>query len=177
MNIAMGALFSSDAVSSIDGSSRIFTGLFESLNPDAIVTAFPDKCRGHDELRHRLLLATRAVRRTMSRLRDDFPPPLFGDSNLAIMLACFSALIEGQCACVKQIKSILDESDTAALRRIDALEAAGLIGRQRDPRDGRRTFLLLTGRGASAMANFFAAIETAGIVTAQAATGPFGLPH
>jgi hypothetical protein len=104
--------------------------------------------------RRRLLLIARTTSRQHHDLHRAFPPTLFRNANWSIMLTCFIALLEGRTECVKQIQSLLEDSHTAVLRHIDALEAHQLVGRQRDPIDGRRTLVLLTGHGAIATARY-----------------------
>lgn len=71
------------------------------------------------------------------------------------MLLCFTSELEKRSMCVKQIRNELDESNTSLLRRIQELEDAGMIQRQRDDMDGRRTTVRLTPEGENAMARFF----------------------
>ena len=93
----------------------------------------------------------RALKLHAEFLRE-FPRPIFGNPNWLILLACLDALLSERMQCVKQIRAMLDESSTAVLRRIEALEKRGMIGRRRDPDDGRRTHVLLTVSGYRTMA-------------------------
>jgi len=72
---------------------------------------------------------------------------------------CFTSDLEQRSLCVKQIRSELDESNTSLLRRIQELEDAGMVQRQRDDVDGRRTIVRLTSEGKAAMARFFTMIS------------------
>ncbi len=89
------------------------------------------------------------------RQRSLFPPAVFRESCWDIMLLCFTSQLEGRPICVKQVGGQLAESHTALLRRIDELEEAGMLQRQRDALDGRRTMLRLTAAGTAAMTHFF----------------------
>lgn len=71
------------------------------------------------------------------------------------MLLCFASQLEGHPLCIKQIRNHLDESHTALLRRVDELEQAGMVRRDRDESDGRRTMVQLTPAGVAAMTRFF----------------------
>jgi DNA-binding MarR family transcriptional regulator len=108
-------------------------------------------------------------------LHAALPAELFRNANWTIMLACFSALLEGRTLCVKHIQSLLNQSHTALLRHIDALEKHRLVGRQRDPWDGRRTLVLLSGQGAAAIADY---LERCGRDVASPSTlaGPKAFP-
>ncbi|TZG24655.1 winged helix DNA-binding protein [Sphingomonas montanisoli] len=95
---------------------------------------------------------TRRALKLHAEFSREFPRPVFGNANWVILLACLDALLNGRMQCVKQIRAMLDESSTAVLRRIEALEKRGMIGRRRDPDDGRRTHVLLTVSGYQTMA-------------------------
>ncbi|MES2496775.1 MAG: transcriptional regulator [Pseudomonadota bacterium] len=91
--------------------------------------------------------------------RSIFPDAVFRESCWDIMLMCFTSDLEQGSLCVKQIRSELDESNTSLLRRIQELEDAGMVQRQRDDVDGRRTIVRLTNDGKAAMARFFTMIS------------------
>lgn len=128
---------------------------------------------------HRSLLdSAHKAQHRQAELHDSFPAALFRDASWTIMLACFTALLEGRTQCVKQIQSLLDESHTSVLRHIDALEAHRLVGRQRDPEDGRRTLVLLSGRGTAAMAHYLNGFcEDHGAVATKSAPAHYPSAH
>lgn len=70
-------------------------------------------------------------------------------------MLCFVGELEMRQLCIKQIRNHLDESSTALLRRVDELERADMLQRQRDTIDGRRTMVRLTPAGLRAMTRFF----------------------
>lgn len=76
-----------------------------------------------------------------------------------MLLLCFSAAAEERGLCVKQLRSFIGESGTSVLRRIEELEAAGLLIRARDAIDARRTLVRLTEDGLDRMKRFFGRID------------------
>lgn len=91
--------------------------------------------------------------------RDIFPEAVFRESCWDIMLLCFTGQLADRRIYVKQLRNELDESGTALLRRIQELEDAGMIRRQRDEMDGRRTVVRLTDTAIAAMSRFFRLIN------------------
>jgi DNA-binding MarR family transcriptional regulator len=75
------------------------------------------------------------------------------------MLLCFTGQLANRPICVKQLRNDLDESSTSLLRRIQELEDAGMVQRQRDDVDGRRTVVRLTDAAIAAMSRFFQLIN------------------
>ena len=112
----------------------------------------PPQCSDESTKRDALRSNVRRALKLHAEFLREFPRPLFGNANWLILLACLDALMNGRMQCVKQIRGMLDESSTAVLRRIEALEKRGMIGRRRDPDDGRRTHVLLTVGGYRTMA-------------------------
>ncbi|WP_164857199.1 winged helix DNA-binding protein [Sphingomonas crocodyli] len=123
------------------------------LDAKSLLGSLP-QARRDSELAERNLLRgfTRHALKLHAEFTREFPRPIFGNANWVILLACLDALLNGRIQCVKQIRAMLDESSTAVLRRIEALEKCGMIGRRRDPDDGRRTHVLLTVAGYRTMA-------------------------
>lgn len=76
-----------------------------------------------------------------------------------MLLLCFSAAAEERGLYVKQLRSFIGESGTSVLRRIEELEAAGLLLRARDAIDARRTLVHLTEDGLNRMKRFFRQID------------------
>ena len=83
-----------------------------------------------------------------------FPEAALRESCWDILLLCFEADAAGKTICVKQIRSELEESSTSVLRRLQELEDALLVRRQRDAIDGRRTVVHLTSEAAERMSHF-----------------------
>jgi len=87
--------------------------------------------------------------------RSIFPEAVFRESCWDIMLLCFTGQLAGRQMCVKQIRIELDESNTSLLRRLQELEDAGMIRRERDDVDARRTIVRLTDKATAAMSRYF----------------------
>lgn len=91
------------------------------------------------------------------RRRDRFfPPDLFGEPSWDILLDLFIAARQDRrvpttSACIGS-----HVPPTTALRWLRILEQRGLIERENDRRDGRRTFVRLSSRGAAMMEDFLA---------------------
>lgn len=92
--------------------------------------------------------------------RSIFPDAVFRESCWDIMLLCFTGQLAGRQMCVKQIRIELDESNTSLLRRLQELEDAGMVRRERDDVDARRTIVRLTDEAAAAMSRYFKLIGT-----------------
>lgn len=96
------------------------------------------------------------------RLREDlFGEGLFADPAWDILLDLMAARIEGRPVAVSSLCIAAAVPATTALRWIKQLTAAGLLHRVADPDDGRRVFIELTERAATAMAGYFAAARPA----------------
>lgn len=80
-----------------------------------------------------------------------FPRDVFRDSAWDMVLELFIAGQENRVICVKELIFVSGETSTSALRRIDRLEAAGLLSRSHDPDDHRRMAVTLTSKGDEAM--------------------------
>lgn len=91
--------------------------------------------------------------------RSIFPDAVLRESCWDIMLLCLTGELAGRCMCVKQIRCELKESQTSVLRRIGTLEQAGMVLRQRDALDGRRTIVRLTRDATIALSRFFDMID------------------
>ena len=102
----------------------------------------------------RLLGHAQLAKRERRGIRELFPAAISRDPSWDILLDCFIAQLERRPLCVKQIHGDLKESNTALLRRLDDLEAAGLIARRRDDLDGRRTIVEISSKAMRAMAEF-----------------------
>lgn len=95
----------------------------------------------------------RELRRKMSSL---LPGHLFVDPAWDIMLELVIAAEEGRAPCVKELILVSGESATSALRRIDRLQASGLIHRRLDQNDHRRVLVGLTEQGHKGMSGMLA---------------------
>lgn len=80
-----------------------------------------------------------------------FRASLFSEPAWDILLELFCADCEGRKLSVSSVGLAADIAMTTALRWIDTLERDGLVQRQDDPLDGRRTFLVLSEKGFEAM--------------------------
>lgn len=93
------------------------------------------------------------------RLREDlFGVGLFADPAWDILLDLMAARIEGRSVAVSSLCIAAAVPATTALRWIKQLTEAGLLRRVADPDDGRRVFIELTDRAATAMATYFATV-------------------
>lgn len=95
----------------------------------------------------------RELRRKMSSL---LPGHLFVDPAWDIMLELVISAEEGRSPCVKELILVSGESATSALRRIDRLQASGLIHRRLDQNDHRRVLVGLTDQGYRGMTGMLA---------------------
>lgn len=95
------------------------------------------------------------------RRRDRFfPPDLFGEPSWDILLDLFIAgrqerRVPTTSACIGS-----HVPPTTALRWLRILEQRGLIERENDRRDGRRTFVRLSPQGATMMESFLATMRS-----------------
>lgn len=98
-----------------------------------------------------LHLIARRVLEARRRLGALSPGDLLRDTAWDMMLELFIALQTGRRLCVKDLTLLCGESPAGAVRRIDRLQAAGLVGRKVDRQDHRRVFVELSDRGFEAM--------------------------
>ncbi len=80
---------------------------------------------------------------------------LFGEPAWDILLDLFVAAKEGRRVSVMSACIGAAVPSTTALRWISALEREGLLTREDDPDDARRTYVLLTPAGYTAMVDYF----------------------
>lgn len=113
--------------------------------------------RQQDDMRLRTM-SDRALQWRRAQ-RSIFPEAVLRESCWDIMLLCLTSELAGRCMCVKQIRCELEESQTSVLRRIGTLEQAGMVLRQRDELDGRRTIVRLTRHATIALSRFFDKID------------------
>ncbi len=98
------------------------------------------------------------------RLRDRFlPSELFSDPAWDILLDLVAARAEHRRVSVTSLCIAAAVPTTTALRWIAQMTQAGLLVREQDPQDRRRTFIALSDRVADAMARYFAELGTDGV--------------
>lgn len=91
----------------------------------------------------------RQLRTTMSAF---LPRDLFVDPAWDMMIELFIAAATAERLCVKDLMLLSGESAAGTIRRIDRLQAAGLLTRTPCPDDHRRVCVDLTDRGRTSMA-------------------------
>lgn len=89
------------------------------------------------------------------RRKDHFKASLFSDPAWDILLDLFVAQCEGRRIPISAAGLTAGIPLTTALRWLAALESEGLIEREDDPLDGRRTYVSLTERGTRSMWDYF----------------------
>lgn len=114
----------------------------DHLRPRAVAAAIPALLLGR-------AIQARRLRATMSAF---LPPDLLVDPAWDMMLELFIAVGSGERLHVKDLILLSGESAASAIRRIDRLQAAGLLVRKPAPEDHRRVQVDLTDRGRAAMA-------------------------
>lgn len=98
------------------------------------------------------------------RLRDQFfASDLFADPAWDMLLDLFAARLEGGNVSVSSLCIASAVPPTTALRWITTLTDAGLVGRQEDPAEKRRAFIVLTARGVAGMQGYAEAVGRAGL--------------
>lgn len=91
---------------------------------------------------------TYAIRRRRDR---HLPGDLFGEPTWDILLDLYVATREGRSVPTTSACIGANVPPTTALRWLRIMEARGLVEREEDGRDGRRTFVRLSARGLAAM--------------------------
>jgi DNA-binding transcriptional ArsR family regulator len=124
---------------------------------------------------HKAELALARQTYALRRRRHRFlAADLFGEPTWDILLDLFIAAHEGRRVPTTSACIGAHVPPTTALRWLRILEARGLVEREEDGRDGRRTFVRLSKRGLLAMGGFMqaslAALQLA--VPALRASGP-----
>ncbi len=99
-----------------------------------------------------LLARARQARRLRATMAAVMPPSLLLDPAWDLMLDLLIAFEQRESLCVKDVVYLSGENPTSALRRLDKLQASGLLRRTVDPHDHRRTQVELTPAGRDAMA-------------------------
>lgn len=94
---------------------------------------------------------------SLRRLRQD-SGALAGldEPSWTILLEVYRADITGRRLSVSKLCSMDEASQTTAWRRIRSMEESGLLVRDQDPSDARRSFIALTDSASAAVADFMA---------------------
>lgn len=101
----------------------------------------------------------RAAMKARARRGLYFKTSLFSDPAWDILLELFAVESEGRRLCISGVGSSADIPLTTALRWLNALQAEGLVAREDDPLDRRRSYLRLTDAGVRAMQQYFFDLE------------------
>ena len=78
------------------------------------------------------------------------------EPSWTILLEVYRAEITGRRLSVSKLCALDEASQTTAWRRIRSMEETGLLLRDQDPADARRSFVMLTESAARAVADFMA---------------------
>lgn len=100
----------------------------------------------------RVARAILAARRRRDAL---FPSDLFADAAWDMLLELYASHLEQQRISVTQLCSCSAVPLTTALRWVSRLEQEGLVAREHDPVDARRSWIELTPAGLTAMRRYF----------------------
>lgn len=93
----------------------------------------------------------------LRRLRQDSGPLAdLDEPSWTILLEVYRADITGRRLSVSKLCSLDEASQTTAWRRIRSMEEAGLLVRDQDPADARRSFVMLTESAAASVTDFMA---------------------
>lgn len=100
------------------------------------------------------------------RRRDrTFPSDLFGEPSWDILLDLFIAAGEGRRVPTTSACIGAHVPPTTALRWLRLLEKCGLVEREEDAHDGRRTFVRLSKKGMDIVGNYLDASRLCGLLT------------
>lgn len=97
----------------------------------------------------------RALVNARAHRRQFFKSTLFSEPAWDILLELLAADCEGRRCSISSAGLTANIPTTTALRWINTLEHEGLIRREDDPLDRRRSFLILTDDGRSALKRYF----------------------
>jgi Winged helix DNA-binding domain len=98
------------------------------------------------------------IRRRRARAQF-FPADLFADPAWDILLDLAAARLEGTRVSISSLCIAAAVPTTTALRWIKGMTSAGILERESDPEDGRRSFVRLSGRFAAAMEAYLTLID------------------
>ena len=86
---------------------------------------------------------------------------LFSDPAWDILLELFAAELDGERLSVSGVAVTAAVPQTTAIRWLNALQDHGLLRRQSDAGDARRSFLILSEKGSEAMRRYFGRLSKA----------------
>lgn len=98
------------------------------------------------------------------RRADFFSPGLFADPAWDMLLALYNLELNQQSISVSKLCMSAGVPLTTALRWIAKLESDGLVRREDDPLDGRRSWVELTDAGSCAMRGYFSEIRPTSVL-------------
>ena len=105
------------------------------------------------------------------RRRDrTFPLDIFGEPSWDILLDLFVARGEGRRVPTTSACIGAHVPPTTALRWLRLLEGQGLVEREEDERDGRRTFVRLSTKGMDLVGNYLDASRLCGLLSSPNAS-------
>lgn len=107
-----------------------------------------------EQTREAVLLLARELYIERRRRTKFFDDDLFGEPSWDILLDLYIAARENRRVPTTSSCIGAHVPPTTALRWLRLLEARGLVEREHDGRDGRRTFVALSARGMAAMEGF-----------------------
>ena len=120
--------------------------------PDPMTTVAPGLRIASARISPEALLAFARETYVIRRRRDRYlPGDLFGEPTWDILLDLYVATRENRPVPTTSACIGADVPPTTALRWLRILEARGLVEREDDGRDGRRTFVRLSAQGLAAM--------------------------
>lgn len=110
------------------------------------------------------LTLARALYAERRRRDRTFPADIFGEPSWDILLDLFVARSEGRRVPTTSACIGAHVPPTTALRWLRLLEGHGLIEREEDERDGRRTFVRLSTKGMELVGNYLDASRLCGLL-------------
>jgi hypothetical protein len=105
----------------------------------------------------------RAVIRARRLRAQFFPPDLFADPAWDMLLDLFAASLENRRVSVSSLCIAAAVPPTTALRWIGTMHDTGLFGREADPGDRRRAYIVLSERALQGMRAYVGALRRAGL--------------
>ncbi|WP_245647587.1 MarR family transcriptional regulator [Novosphingobium lentum] len=133
----------------------LMPGKAQPINAQSEVEArLIDKHGGAHNGRHASLILARELYAERRRRHRFFAPDLFGEPTWDLLLDLFIATSEERRVPTTSACIGANVPPTTALRWLRILESRGLIEREDDGRDGRRTFVRLSAKGMAAMDAF-----------------------
>lgn len=127
---------------------------------------------------NRLVEVARCVLKARTAALRHIPRGIFRDEAWDILLVLFISRGEGGKIIVKDLMATCGATPTGTMRRIDALERAGLIKRSPSPRDHRRVRVELTADGHHAMKSLIQDLRKIQLIEPSGENPDFvGNPH